>query len=102
MYDTEGTWTKNVSENEPPRTFFVMHKTDWSTQRQIYTNDAERVAAFMLARRLNEYQLYINNREYSWGNDADIMVIAEHIKQCAKLDEAFYPPDEFPRHHWFE
>ncbi len=98
----EGTWTIPVSDKEKPRVFFVMHKTDWSNKKQIYTNGADRVATFMLGRNTSEYQLYINNRMYDWCKDPSHNKIVEHLEHIAALDEAFYPPEEFPRHHWYD
>ena len=80
-----------------------MHRHDWvSTNKQIYTDDANRVGIFMLARQFSEYVLYINDRIYDWPKTADVMAVAEHLKYVLEFDNVFYPSEEFPRGHWWE
>ena len=101
MYE-DNKFTKVISDDEPPRAFLVFSKYGFSNDKDLYTDDANDVSIFMLARDLHEYVLAIYGRAYEWGNSADVREIEKHIIHCRNLDEAFYPLDEFPRHHWWE
>jgi hypothetical protein len=90
-----------IDPESPPKAFLVMHRTNSvDPKNQIYTNDPNSVLVFMLGRRLSEYVLYVNDRIYDWPKNPT--TILEHVKHCLEIDNAFYPPDEFPRSHWWE
>jgi hypothetical protein len=83
----------------PPRAFFIMNRYDWSKKNQCYTDSAEAALVFMLGRQLSEYILYVNDRIYDWPKDPT--TVESHLKYCREMDDTFYPPDEFPRAHWW-
>ena len=91
-----------IDSEEPPRAFFVMSHNWVDPKNQIYTDDANKVGLFMLARWFPEYALWINDRAYDWPKTADVMAVAEHLKYLLDFDNVFYPPEEFPRGHWWE
>ena len=88
--------------DEPPKAFFVMRATHWGTANQCYTDYPETVATFMWGRQLSEYYLWINDRIYDWPKGGTTDTIEAHLKHALEIDNAFYPPEEFPRYHWWE
>ena len=88
--------------DDPPKAFFVMRirAPDLTGKNQCYSDDPRTVHAFMLGRSLSDYCLWINDRIYDWSKDPT--AIEEHLKHALEIDNAFYPPEEFPRGHWWE
>ena len=95
----------NIDErnaDEPPKAFFVMRMGHLDSGSQCYTDDPEDVANFMWGRQQSEYVLWINDRIYDWPKIPLVDVLIDHLKHALEIDNAFYPPEEFPRGHWWE
>lgn len=95
----------NVGEqnpDEPPKAFFVLRIGFLGSANQCYTDDPESVASFMWGRQLSEYVLWVNNRIYNWPKIPLVDDIEEYLKYALDMDNALYPPEEFPRYHWWE
>jgi len=97
---------KSLAEltEEPPRAFLVMKKYDWSKEQTVYTDDPKEVTKFLSRKCLDDYILDIYNRPYNWCKNTEPTAeeLESHLKLCLDLDTTFYPPDQFPRYHWWE
>ena len=100
MTTTKLDWA--TKETGKPNAFFVMHKTDWVNQKICYSDNSETVATFMLAKQLSDYVLTVNGREYEWGTDGPFYEkLVARLEYLRNFDDVFYPPDEYPREHWW-
>jgi hypothetical protein len=79
-------------QSKPLRIFSVVHKTNPDTHACL-SDDAEHIAIFMWGRMFNNYQLYVNNREYGWCNVAGLKEIEIHLRSCREMDEVLYEYD---------
>ena len=53
-------------------------------------SSGQEVANFMWGKNLDDYVLFINEREYSWPKHSSDTDIIEHIKACLEIELAFY------------
>ena len=77
---------------KPFRLFASVHKTDFD-EHACLSDDAESITIFMLGRGFEEYQLYVNGREYDWNKSNDVFVQEVHLIYCLEMDRVLYEYD---------
>ncbi|RKZ84593.1 MAG: hypothetical protein DRQ39_08175 [Gammaproteobacteria bacterium] len=87
--------------SSPPKAFFVLRIGHLDKGSQCYSDDALEVTTYMWGRNFPEYALWINDRLYDWPKITDLSLLEDHLKKTLEFDDAFYPPEEFTRQHWW-
>ncbi len=77
----------------PHRIFQVVPIFTDSDDHVCLSNDVETVAIFLWGRVVPRYQLYVNGREYGWGEISELQEIAIHLRFCLEMDEVLYEDD---------